>query len=228
MFKDEFVSASARVANQIRDMIFITHELKKGDKLANERDLALKLCTSRNTLREAIKTLVAEGLLVSRRGSGNYVMGRPQADQLSFEARESDKNLMKNWYEMRLIIEPQIAKLAVERATDKEIERIVHWGCVEIQKTQTVPEFVFADQQFHAAVAIATHNITIERLVPYIQESSYYGSALASAGHWFEKAKQQSVQYHEEISKAFLKRDPFGAYLSMQNHLMQGIADIEW
>ena len=97
-----------------------------GEKLPNENDLSVELGVSRTTLREAIRTLVSEGLLVVRRGRGTFVN-----DTLDQYASEGTLNMddvlamkvtLKDLYEARTIIEPEAAALAALRASDEEID----------------------------------------------------------------------------------------------------------
>ena len=60
------------IMNQIKELIR-TGELKTGDKLPSERDLAFKLNVSRTSVREAIKALSTLGFIESRHGEGNYI-----------------------------------------------------------------------------------------------------------------------------------------------------------
>lgn len=68
---------SEQIAAQLRDMIFEQHRFDPGDRLPDERSLAIEMGVSRTSLREAIKILVAGGVLVIRRGIGTFVSETP-------------------------------------------------------------------------------------------------------------------------------------------------------
>jgi DNA-binding FadR family transcriptional regulator len=170
---NEFIPISNSIANQISDMIFLQKKYKPKDKLPNEHQLAEELGVSRTTIREAVKILVANGVLAIERGRGTFVTDRPdsQNDPLGISYIEDKMKLIRNWFELRLILEPANVRLVVERASDEEIKEIVAWERrdAELMKTGDPYEYAEADQRFHAAIAKATHNNVIELMLPSIK-----------------------------------------------------------
>lgn len=101
-------------------MMIIKRGMKPGDRLPTENELAKLFSVSRSTLREAMKFLRAENVVVIRQGSGTFVSAGTGIGEdplgLHFTNQE---NLIHNLFETRMLIEPQIASLAVQRATPR-------------------------------------------------------------------------------------------------------------
>ena len=128
--------------------------LKPGDRLPSERALAERMRVSRATLREALRAMQLRGLILSRRGAGNFIAGgRPE------ELAEALHHLaLQDIFELRLLIEPSIAALAAERATRHDLLRL---ESILQQQEQEVKARRIAgptDAAFHSTVAEATHN----------------------------------------------------------------------
>ena len=100
-------------------MNYILHEpVEIGEKIPNEYELAEKFGVGRSTIRETIKSLVTKGILEVRRGSGTYVISKSsfEEDPLGL-ARFPDKyKLALELFEVRLMLEPEIAALASDYA----------------------------------------------------------------------------------------------------------------
>jgi GntR family transcriptional repressor for pyruvate dehydrogenase complex len=103
-------------------------ELKSGDRLPSERDLAEQFQVSRNTVREALRMLEIAGLIKIRKGSmgGGFiseadpkVVARSLSDMLSLMSFS-----LADLTEARLVLGPMIARLAAKRATDADIEQL--------------------------------------------------------------------------------------------------------
>lgn len=115
---------SEQIALQLRGMIFDQHRFQPGDRLPDERSLAIEMGVSRTSLREAIKILVAGGVLVIRRGVGTFVSETPGKveDPFGFAYAEDKKQLLSDWYQCRLIIESEAMELVAKNAADEELE----------------------------------------------------------------------------------------------------------
>ena len=106
---------SRQVADDIYRMIAVTQELKPGQQLPGEMILSDQLGVSRATLREAIKSLVSQGVLKVYRGKGTFV-SESMESFVSFGLDELDMNRsrVRDLFEARLLFEPQMAALACE------------------------------------------------------------------------------------------------------------------
>jgi len=154
------LSGKDTLGNQIADKLelFVLAELKPGDRLPPERELAQNYGVSRTVVREAVHALTARGLLEVRSRSG-VVVSTPTAEQVSHSItsflRAGFPELdYRKVMEVRLHLEVQIAALAAERRTDhdlRQMERILE-SYIDVR---VLAEFVRWDMAFHAALAQA-------------------------------------------------------------------------
>lgn len=101
----------------------------KGSRLPSENDLALSMGVSRITIREALKHLSEMGVIVTEKGRGSTVAIDAASMKTSHdgEIRKVAQEFRDKFEEVaytKLIIEPEIARYAAERATDEDIERL--------------------------------------------------------------------------------------------------------
>lgn len=135
--------------------------LKEGNlmpsgRLPPERDLCNQIGVSRSTLRTALDLLEAEGKIWRRVGSGTYAGSSPPKELQGLLAI-SDATSPVELMELRLMIEPGIARLAALRATRSEIDYLKH--CVKKAFSATDSEsYELWDLALHNAVATSTHN----------------------------------------------------------------------
>lgn len=140
--------------------------LSPGQKLPSERELAERFQVSRASLREAIRALEMEGLVVIRPGAGTFVSeeGFDAAMDVLANRLLAEREELADVMELRLVLEPQITALAAQRATPADFDRleaILQDQAEQIQRSETG---VVADTAFHSAVAAASHNRALERL----------------------------------------------------------------
>lgn len=225
---NDFIPISQNIANQISDMIFLEKRYGPNDKLPNENKLAEELGVSRTTIREAVKTLVANGVLTVIRGRGTFVTANPNAqnDPFGISYLEDKKNLVLNWFEVRLILEPANVRLVVERASDEEIQEIIACEQKTAQLILSGESYAKADQQFHAAIARATHNSVIELMLPAIESSVYDAIHTATYTGTHERAAENALTNHRNIAHFIEQRDADGAALAMYYHIKRGITDM--
>src|SRR5512145_287089 len=112
------------VVTQVHELIR-EGRFKAGDQLPSERELAETFKVSRTSVREALRALETQGLIISRTGMGNFVADLPIETLVAPLARllVEEKSALADIFELRKLIEPQIASLAAERATPRQIER---------------------------------------------------------------------------------------------------------
>ena len=116
-------SLAEQAADKIEQMI-IENQWNPGDKLPNEMDMVEKLGVGRGTIREAVKILESRNVVEIRRGKGTFVcndIGKI-GDPLGFRFASDKKKLAEDLSDFRAMLEPQIAKIAAQKATDKDIE----------------------------------------------------------------------------------------------------------
>ena len=152
------------IADQLRDIILIQKRYLPNEKLPNERLLSEQMGVSRTSMRAAISELVASGVLVVRRGVGTFIADNPgiSPDPFGFQLESDKKQLIKDWYKLRMILESEAMELVVENATDEEISRIEQLTIKENSLAQIDDvSFLKVDREFHIALALASHNMVM-------------------------------------------------------------------
>lgn len=209
-----------RIVSQIEQRIE-TGELKVGDQLPAERDLAEQFAVSRTAVREAVKALRQKGLVEIRPGRGTFI-----ANGTSDTVRSSLGMLMKmgatkgsgHLVEVREILEPEIAALAATRITDEYIAAMQQAVKTMDTALTNVDIFVEADLDFHLALAEATQNpyipILMDSIIDLLREQRKR-TGLTKGG------LQRGQVHHKKILDAIMHRDPQAARQAMQNHLSQ-------
>jgi GntR family transcriptional repressor for pyruvate dehydrogenase complex len=213
----ERMTATEAVAQRLIDLVG-SRALKPGDRLPPERELAAQLQVGRTTVREALKLLTLSGLLEARRGSGTYV----REDYSSFLASQMEWPALLGAREVDQIIEVreplemQAARLAAQRATPEEIEQIaVFRELLEIEGRDIERE-TDIDLEFHHAIARASHNALLVRLMLSLQTLLRQYIALSNE---MTDDMRTTVQEHEAVYAAIKARDPEASARAMADHL---------
>ncbi|MBR0599014.1 FadR/GntR family transcriptional regulator [Sinanaerobacter chloroacetimidivorans] len=214
-------SLAEKVADDILAMITIDKKFLPGDKLPNENELSGELRISRTTLREAVRILVTHNVLEIRRGKGTYVKeNRELTEDFGLKNLTDMKPDIKDLFEMRLIFEPQLAYYAAKRATDKELERILHYGKQEEALILKGEDRTEVEQAFHKSIAKATHNEFMNRLMPIIYQAIDKGVLLSEQN---DEILQDTLHDHRMIMEFLLKRDAQGAETAMKLHIIHAM-----
>ena len=192
-------------------------QLKAGDKLPNEFDMAQQLSVGRGTIREAIKILVSRNIVEIRRGCGTFVCDHPGMvdDPLGFRFMKDKGKLALDLCEVRMIIEPEIAALAAERATEEEIEELEKVAKeVEVLCEQEL-QHMEKDIEFHGLIAKCSKNTVMPNIIPVIQ------SVISIFINITEYSlTQETIRTHRMILNAIKNHDPQEARAAMIEHLV--------
>ena len=208
-------SLAEKAAHEIMDMIIVEQRFRTGDKLPNEMELAGELGISRVTLREAIRILCTRGLVEIRRGRGTYVVSGDPAMLRDNGASPLNANGVSNrdLLEIRLMVEPMVAYYAALRATDEEIEEIDAQR-IRIEKLAAEGKSVLKEEQdFHTAIAMASHNNLVEQMLPIINKS------IIADLLFFKESVDYSIRDHREIVRYIRARSPEAARTIMRMHI---------
>lgn len=214
-------SLADETAEELLDMINTNPDLKPGGKLPNENELSSQLNVSRGTLREAIRILSTQNILVIKRGLGTFISESANTSiDSGLTSISSVKIGLRDLMEMRLINEPECAYLAALRATDKEISSITKLGAILEDKMRKGEDRIDEEQKFHVAIAKATHNEFMKKLIPIISKSVYKEYIL-----YIDKAEAYAEFTHDHmVIVDFIKnRNPEGARTAMKLHLLRVI-----
>lgn len=142
-------------------------QLKMGDKLPSERELAAQYGVSRTSIREALRLLELGNLIEVRQGDGTFVKTNAQQtiqNQLTNVVLNTNQTTLYEMLEVRFILESQCAALAALRATGQDIETIAR--TLEMMKNTDDEEMgIQADLDFHMAIAAAANNSILAQLI---------------------------------------------------------------
>ncbi|MFN8515106.1 MAG: FadR/GntR family transcriptional regulator [Chloroflexia bacterium] len=161
--------ARATIADQIVERItafILDAKLRPGDKLPSERDLMVQLGVGRSSLREAIKTLSAIGIVDVQIGDGMYVSGGQTAvltKRLAWGLLLGDHST-REVIEARRAVEVELSGLAATRLTPDDLAAIGALWATMRANDDNAESFTEADQAFHLAIAKAARNsVTLSR-----------------------------------------------------------------
>ncbi len=202
-----------------------------GSQLPTEAELCATMGVSRTILREAVKTLVAKGMLVTGPRTGTRT--RPPADwnlldpdviRWRLEAGV-DQAFVRDILELRLAIEPEAAKLAAQRANDADITAIrsAYGDMVRAVNTGS-GGYLMADLVFHEAILAATHNQFFVALTPAVD-------ALLRVSFQFSvksrESARSSLPLHSTVVEAIAAHRPDLAETAIRTLIAAARHDVE-
>lgn len=191
-------------------------KLKAGERIPPERDLAERFNVSRNTVREAIKALAEKAVLISRRGAGTFVAEGALACMIDGAARRQHR--LREIFELRKILEPQIARLAADRITVNDL------AALEVVLLQQQKSFaagrdqVELDERLHRLIARATGNSLLFEVYETLHEVLAESRVRELQN---PERNSRSLEHHTRIVNALRGRDPKEAEEMMRRHMEQ-------
>jgi len=216
--------STEQVISHIRERI-ARQELRPGDRLPPERELATQLGVSRPTVRAGLRALAAMGVIESRHGSGTYIPGGPPrlgSEPLSFLAALHGFT-REEMYEARRVLEVSAAGLAAERATHEDLAGIAEEVASLFAAMDDPIEFLVHDIRFHRGVAAAAHNPIIASLVEMIS-ALYYERRRETAALATDRNLHDAAEMHRRVYQAIRSRDVDQARELMNEHLLHSAA----
>ena len=211
---------SEEVVQQLREMIH-RGELRPGDRLPPERDLAKLLGVSRPTLRAGIRSLSAVGVLQSRQGAGTFVVdaeGSPSLDSGPLRLMASLRGFTsEEMFEARRALEMAIAALAAERATGEQLASMAEEIAEMFASLDEPKKFLVHDMRFHQTVAAASGNRILTALMNMVATILFdFRSKTVKRA----RDLKESAEMHRTIYRAVRERNPEAAREAMREHLM--------
>jgi GntR family transcriptional regulator, transcriptional repressor for pyruvate dehydrogenase complex len=217
------VDLPQEIAQRIKQMI-VSKYLNPGDLLPSEPKLCKIFGIGRSTVREAVKILKAENIIEIKKGIGTFVVEMPgvSKDPLGITLMDQ-KRALKNLMETRLMIEPNISFLAAQRATADNIVKIEKIIIETDRVLELNQNHMEVDMAFHNAIAEATQNDVLFRIIPTINDSiqAGYHETYNLIGSF-----QKATMFHREVFEAIKKRHAQEALEAMKCHIMQSMDDI--
>lgn len=211
------VPLSRYAAEKIVD--YITKQgLHGGDKLPNETQLCSITGVSRGTVREAVRILNTENVVTIQRGVGTFVSPNPgvSEDPLGFRFIEDKEKLVFDLIQIREILEPSLAAIAAENATDEEIELLSKIARELEEKHVQGEDTVPLDIEFHSQIAKMSHNRVVELIYPILAKS------IPEITDYTQKALlTESMLDHQQIWQQIKDHNSFAAEAFMRTHLMR-------
>jgi GntR family transcriptional repressor for pyruvate dehydrogenase complex len=210
---------AARVTETIKSYI-VTGHFQAGDRLPAERELARQFGVSRTVVREAVRSLTAQGLLEVRAGSGSLVRNpsaQAVAESMSLYLRMGTHQIdYPKLLEVRRILEVEIAGLAALRRSDEDIALLD----AILQETMVVggdrEGWTQNDMAFHAMLARATKNELFVLLLDSIADALV---TMRRMGFSVPGAAARTLRFHGAILAEVRAGDPERARQAMREHL---------
>ena len=196
-------------------------ELKPGEQLPTEKVLAETFGVSRAVVREAVARLKADGLIDSRQGSGAFVAQAPKSLNLRFWQGDGPALVqLRDIFELRAMIEASVAELAARRRIPEDVEAIQRHLAAMDAALADGSDGSEADDDFHLAIASATHNTYVHRLVEFLGRHFSDSRQLAWTGPGRDGAQPDAAQReHRELFEAIAAGNPRRARLCAHEHL---------
>ena len=198
----------------------IRGDYKAGSKLPSEFELMDELQVSRNSLREAMKTLAAMGIVEIKRGDGTYVCSQVNPsmfDRLVY-SMIYDVSSSEELLELRQILDESTVQLAMTKATPEEIEQMQH-SIHQMRRAcnhQDVEQMKIWDLKFHMLMIESCKNVFFIRI-------------LKSVYNIFEKSIEENVEaevmeskaadYHQKMLDCVIHKDVAGAHQAVAESL---------
>ncbi|MCX7678441.1 MAG: FadR family transcriptional regulator [Spirochaetes bacterium] len=192
------------IVSQIQRKI-ISGEIKAGEKLPAERELAVELGVNRATLREAVKKLEAQGLVEVRHGDGVYVKDFLESENLDvlkamiYHEGGVDSTIIDSLLIARIALLPEIAAVAAVKRKDEHVQKLKE--IVELGKNMPALE---ADLAVHHTIARASENY----LVIFIL--NFFNKLFREYGKYYfddPQNEERSRKFHREIFSAIARGD---------------------
>jgi len=198
---------SAQVARQIEDLI-TSGTWAVGTRIPPESDLVAQLNVSRNTVREALRSLVHTGMIEARAGDGTYV--RTPSELAAPLVRRARRARLEDAVEVRLLLEQQAARLAALRRDVDDVPRLREL-LAEQQRTSAegdLAALAVADAKLHRAIVACAGNELLGEIYEHL------GGALklsVSPELWDQALANEEMSHHAALVEAVIDGDPAAA-----------------
>lgn len=207
------------VFDRLKELI-LSSELKAGERLPTEREIAVAFKVSRNSVRTALKLLEFIGLIEIRHGIGLTVSANlTRQKELQQEVdllKQSSEKPLRDILEIRRVLSPFIAELAAQRATERDLEclqraledmgRSIQEGKYMVKEITVFYEFLY----------LCSKNVFLFKLGSYFQQLLEDSKIMSYS---VEKAAPLVLEQHRQIFEAIKRRDPDGARARMLEYL---------
>lgn len=200
------------VYRKLRGLI-LTRELRWGERLS-ELMLSERLGVSRTPVREALRRLAGDGLVVMKPSSGTWIASPAPVDVLHV-------------YELRAHLECMALRMAVENVTPRLLNRLEEKIELEAEifRTRDIERYYMANRGFHTIIAGAGGNLFLARYVDDISLKTFVFSILC--GKLFDFGTNPSLGEHRQILEAVRARDGDLCEKLIRAHLAITMEDLQ-
>ncbi|HEX8919557.1 MAG TPA: FadR/GntR family transcriptional regulator [Chloroflexota bacterium] len=229
----EYTGNIFRSVDRLRLSDYVAQQIEKairegrflpGDALPAERALTVEFGISRPVLREALRRLSMQGLLDIQHGRGVFVkdsmpVGLAHSTR-AWVAQHGEQ--IRVFYEARLVIEPECAAFASQRASDEDIaslKALIQQSAGALQEG-TSASFISMDIDFHTAIAQMSGNPLLYRMLETIINPE---TDVRSVMLRLDEHRPLTQEGHERILHAIERRDPSAARRAMVDALNEGL-----
>lgn len=194
------------------------HELKPGDKLPSQEQLINMIGVSRTSLREAVKTMEAQGKLKVLNGKGIYVADEhANALQITLDVTQEKEELLE-LVEIRRMLEREILRMVVTKATDAEMEELNQVKNVLLAKYYRGERQTEEDYQFHSMIYEMAHNRNMEKIITVIRDALDVFWSFTLSTEMFT----DTIPLHGELYEALAQRNVKKAQL-INDEILNGV-----
>ena len=200
----------------------LKHTFELGDRLPSERELSVQLGVSRNSVREALRTLGIMGVIASRRGAGNYISDDLEKSLVESMSMMYAMNKIDNEQisEYRYALEMRALSLAFRNVTEDEIEAMER--CIRmIDESKSDEEKAKMDKRFHDLLVKASRNwIFIENIAALNQVIDCFIRDMRSTILQNERDGKRLQEAHWSIINALKEKDEAKGMAALHDHFV--------
>lgn len=215
----EIKNNASRTDEAVKQIVqhILDQGLSEGERLPNERELSEMLCTSRSTLREAMKKLEARNVITVKRGVGAFVSYKHGVadDPLGFTMIRNKEKLAADLLEFRILIEPRMAELAAQHATPDAIAELEYLCDMVDEQIKAGKLHIDADREYHTMIARCSGNLIMPKVLPIIHSAINLFITQTKSS-----LLEETMRTHRAVLNAIKRRDTIGAHDAMLLHLI--------
>ena len=202
-----------------------------GAALPAEAELCERFGTSRNIIREVFRSLMAKRLMEMKRYRGAFVTPRNKWNYLDSDvlqwalAHDQDPRLIAAMNEVRVLVEPQIARWSAERATSNDLAAIEQAFNDMVAYQGDRQAFNDADIRYHEAVLNSVHNPVLQQLnvaISQLQKAVFTQTYMADSGNM-----PRTLAEHKALFDAIRHQDGDAAELAAKTMIASSTARLK-
>lgn len=195
--------------------------LKPGERLPAQRELASELAVSRTSLREALSTLEALGVVTTAAGRGTFVTDTAAAEQAAISSwRFAKRYALHEVYEYRYLVESAAVRLAALNINDEELTDLKELHA-RYKASLNASDFMSSsalDFQFHRSIMVCSRNRVFVDIYDKFDKIFQQTQMLPFSRR---QRRWEAAVEHGKILEALQRHDPDGAAFLLEMHLLR-------